>query len=329
MKRLIFTALCFLILSVPLFAQDEPINARYGTLRVGGIIQTTLTYNLDTLETQTAFALRSSRLLFSGTVLSDRVKYFVQTEGTTSPYVLDTKVMLTNYIPLTTISIGRFLPNFTYYMPRSVAKLDLINYPLFVLNYGMWRQIGIQTTTKTDYVDFNLGVFNGYPQNNWTEDNDGKDILVSGLLKPIDVLRIIGYGWFGNGILGDTLDTVKNRYGGGVIFNKPLSEDMSVYVNVEYCIGSDEITSTYNISSAGYYLHLGFKVNPYIELLARYDNYDPDTDNGGDATKWITGGINYNLDGDHVRFSLNYIKKSEETAEYQNDQLITQFQLYF
>ncbi|MCK4585242.1 hypothetical protein KAU13_07495, partial [candidate division WOR-3 bacterium] len=303
MKGFILIALCILIFALPLLAQDEGVLAHYGTLKIGGIMQSTFTYNMDEDDNQTEFALKRSRLLFWGTILNDKIKYFVQTEGVASPYILDTKLIFDNYIPMTSIAIGRFCPNFTHYMPMSTAKLDMINYPLLVQSYAMWKQIGIQSATTTDYVDFNLGVFNGYDNddgggNKWVEDNDAKDVLLAAAGKPLEFLKLFGYGWFGNLLMADTLDFARNRFGGGAIVNYPLSEEMSVVFKGEFCMGTDEqVEGIDDVNSAGYYAHLGFNVNPQVELLLRYDNIDPDTDADDNATTWITLGANYRIDG--------------------------------
>ncbi|TET78142.1 MAG: hypothetical protein E3J41_05320, partial [Candidatus Cloacimonadota bacterium] len=96
MKGFILIVLCLFIFTLPLLAQDEGVLAHYGTLKIGGIMQSTFTYNMDTLDVQTEFALKRSRLLFWGTILNDKIKYFVQTEGLASPYILDTKFIFDN-----------------------------------------------------------------------------------------------------------------------------------------------------------------------------------------------------------------------------------------
>ena len=339
MRGLILVVLCLVIFAFPLFAQDEGILAHYGTLKIGGIMQSWFTYNMDTTAVQTTFSLKRTRLLFWGTI-TDQVKYFVQTEGLATPYVLDTKLIFVDFVPMTSITFGRFVPAFMHYMPMSTAKLDMINYPILVGPYAPWRQCGIQTTTKLDYFDFNLGVFNGYPANNWSDDNDAKDALGSVVVKPVEFLQLLGYGWFGNMLMGDTLDYAMNRYGGGAIINYPLNEQMSVVFKGEYVMGANEQgAGVDDLNSSGYYAHLGFHVNPMVEFLVRYEAYDPDTDNdandypGAGATTWITGGMNFRLVGDHVKFSGNYIMKTNEVPDGaedpDDDQFIVQTQVFF
>jgi len=152
---------------------------------------------------------------------------------------------------------------------------------------------------------------------------------VYGMLSETDPYMSISSdsSWFGN---VSAADSAKNRYGGGAIVNYTLSEEMSVVFKGEFCMGIDEqVEGIDDVNSAGYYAHLGFNVNPQIELLLRYDNIDPDTDKDDNATTWITLGANYFLDGEHVKFSLNYIIKMEEADEFDNDQIVAQAQLFF
>jgi hypothetical protein len=336
MRGFILAAMCLVIFALPLIAQ-EGILANYGSLKVGGIMQSWFTYNMDTTKVETELTLKRSRLLFWGTI-TDQVKYFVQTEGLSSPYILDTKFMFSDFIPMTTITVGRFCPAFTHYMPMSAAKLDMINYPILVtfkgalgneMAYAMWKQDGIQTTTVLDYVDFNLGVFNGYGSSLPGESNDAKDALASVVVKPVEFLQILGYGWFGSMLIADDADLAENRYGGGAIGHYPINEQMSVVFKAEVVMGSDEQVVGEDVGSMGYYGHLGFHLNPMVEILGRYESFDPNVDVDDDSYSWITGGANFRLVGDHVKFSANYIMKTEEAGDYDNDQFIFQTQLFF
>ncbi len=345
MKRLTAIAL-FCLMSACSFLYAEPVNIDNGVLRLGGILQTSIYYHQETTKPKTEFKMDRARFLFWGTLIPDKVKYFIQTEAVQAiaavvkdtlggmesavktPFLLDTKLSF-NYIPKTEITIGRFLPAFTIYMPRPVSKLDVVNYPLLVPAYAMWRQVGVQTTTQTKYLDFNLGLFNGYPSNNWSDNNDNKDALFSGAIKPVDFVKILGYGWMGNVVLDEPADLAKNRYGGGLSINRKFPEKMALVINGEYVLGEDETIAGQTTKSAGYYGHVGFSINPYVELIVRYDNFDPDTDTDNNATSWITGGLNLKIKGDNAKIAVNYVNKQEEGTSVDNDIFVTQFQVSF
>ena len=319
--------------SIFVFAYAEPIDVGKGTLKLGGILQTTLSYTQDTLSPQTSFKMSRARFLFFGAIIPDKVKYFIQTEATGSPLLLDTKLQFF-YLPKTEITCGRFLPNFTYYMPQSTAKLDLVNYPLVTTKYAVWRQVGIQTTTTTDYLDLNLGVFNGYPANNLADNNDAKDLLGRATFKLLNGIQLFGYAWMGNLLMAEDTDLENSRYGGGISIERNLSENgMAIVLRGEYLMAGDEDTTNATVNSMAYYGHAEFRLNPQIGLLVRYDGYDANTDVADNGLNWITGGVNFYLAGTNVMFYLNYIKKINDvpsgSSDPDDDEVILQAQVAF
>lgn len=297
---------------------DDLMDVKVGSgpLKIGGILQCWYFNTQDEAQVQSSFQMKRARLLFWGEIVPEKVKYFIQTDGVGSPFVLDVKLQF-YFIPNTEIAFGRFLPNFTQYMPRSTAKLDLINYPLVVLRYAMWRQVGIQTTTRTKFADFNLGLFNG-PANNWTDNNDAKDFFARVSLKPANRIRLGGYRWQGKSLEGES-DMDVTRTGAFL----DISLDKGVF-NAEYITGKDG-----ELASKGFYAHMGFKVLPKVELLARYDSFDPNTDMEDNGETWITTGLNYFIQSDRAKIFLNYIIKQEETHSIDNNEFIVQTQIFF
>jgi len=329
--RLLPVAVLLLAAAVPAFA--EAIEAGKGSLKLGLILQPTISWTQNELAPETSMTMKRARFLLSGEILPGKVKYFVQTEAVGSPTLLDMKLQF-YYLPKTEIAVGRFLPNFTTYMPMSTAKLDLINYPLMVTRYGMWRQVGIQTTTTTSSVDFNLGLFNGYPANNWTDNNDGKDVLLRVGAKPSKGLVVFGNAWLGNAVLAESTDLKKNLFGGGVVFDRTFSGNRSGLSFRGECLwGREDAASGGKVRSFGAYANLGWKINPSVECLVRYDRFDPNTKTGENGISWITTGVNYYLQGQNVMLYLNYIKKVNETGaglkDPKDDELILQVQVFF
>jgi len=329
--KLILAASLILIGSIPSLA--ETIETGKGTLKLGLILQPTVAWTQSDLSPTTSLTMKRARFLFFGEIIPGKVKYFIQTEAVGSPSLLDMKLQF-YYLPKTEIAIGRFLPSFTHYMPMSTAKLDLINYPLMVSKYGMWRQVGIQTTTTTSFVDFNLGLFNGYPSNNWSDNNDGKDLLLRAAAKPSKSFLVFGNAWLGNAVLAKSEDLSKNLYGGGILFEKALSESpMAISFRGECLWGREETTTGGKINSLGLYANVGLKINPRVEFLVRYDMFDPNTKTGENGQRWITAGVNYYLQGQNVMFYLNYIKKIDEVAaglkDPKDDEIVLQAQVFF
>lgn len=336
-----------------------------GDLKIGGILQAGFTYNVEDETGFDSFTLNRARFLFWGTIIPDKVKYFVQLDHRGGTSVLDYKAQFF-YIEKTEIAVGRFLPNFTVYMPLSTAKLEMINYPLTTLRFAVWRQVGIQSTTKTDYVDFNLGIFNGYPANNFTDDNDAKDFFGRVEIKPpIEqaTVRFGGYGWIGSALpsLSETVvDTIpvenadddtlyftryvtttlpeetlkRNRFGGFATVDY-TKDEMTLRFRGEFLMAESEkltghtMDDVVSVDAQAFFAHVGIQPRKEVEFLARYDFHDPNTDMDDDGETWITGGVNYYMEGINAMLYLNYIHKMEQGDEIDNDLVQAQVQISF
>lgn len=331
----------------PAFAEMEAIKVGKGSLKVGGVLQAGFTYNMedeDVMKISNSFTLNRVRFLFWGDIVPEKVKYFVQTEGKGGTGVLDYKARFF-YIPQTEICIGRFVPNFTWYQPQSTGKLEFINYPWTTTMYAQWRQTGIMSTTTTEYVDFNLGIFNGGDiPNNVTDNNDAKDFLLRADFKvPVEAatVRIGGFGWLGNALPTDVAanpdeETYSmNSFGGFAVADYKMDNDMVLKFRGEFVTGTCEYSTdgTFDnideTTSQAMFVQGSVMPMPKWEFLARFETYDPNTDMDDDKVTAITGGVNYYLEGINSMFYLNYIHIGEETTDVDNDRVQLQAQILF
>jgi hypothetical protein len=355
MKKLLFLVIVVMLFSlfVSHLASAELANIQVGkgTLKIGGILQAGFIYYVKDETGINSFTLNRARFLFWGEIVPDKVKYFVQTETKGSPSILDYKAQFF-YIQKTEVAVGRFLPNFTWYMPMSTAKLEMINYPLTTTKYAVWRQVGIQTTTQTDYLDFNLGIFNGGDvPNNTSDNNDAKDFLIRADVKPpIDQakVRFGGFAWIGSAkpptsFFDTTTHYVSNpddktfkanRFGGFATADY-TKDEMTFRFRGEFLMAEDEYLTGPSVDekdtrkSQAYFAHVGVQPVKQVEFLARYEAYDPNTDMDDDGISAITGGVNYYLEGINSMFYLNYIHKMEQGTEIDNDEVQAQMQITF
>lgn len=223
--------------SVPFAAADfEAVRSGYGSLTIGAVFQAGFTYYVgtDRLDTETnkvydlgynnAFYIGYARLAFKGIIVDDRVRYMFQVDlnprdeyvQAAGPMLLDAKLGF-KYIPYTTIWVGRFAPDFTYFNPLNVAQLELIDYPLMNQLLCVQRQTGLVVAVNHKYFEFNLGATNGLHFNkfteylnpedrndeglgntDWGDENTYKDIFASLAVKPVQGLRMWGGFWWGN-----------------------------------------------------------------------------------------------------------------------------------
>ena len=325
--------LTFALLITAMPASAEPVEIGFGSLKIGGIYQGAFTYFEDDMKAN-EFKLKRARLLLSGTLIPDKVKFFVQADGVGTPFVLDSKLILT-VIPNTALTFGRFVPNYSLYMPRSTAKLDFINYPLTTTQYAMWRQTGLQFNTTTEYVDISGGIYNGYQTeegssalkgNDWGDNNDAKDYLGRIDIKPMKNLKIGLFGWMGSPYDFSTdEDYDATRYGANVeLYIEGL------HLAAEYVAASTDISGTSDsIDGNAFFAQASYAINDSFEVLGRYDHADSNTDVDDNAVTWMTAGINYSLEKWYTKFFLNYVMKDEEGKEVDNDEVIFMAQYSF
>lgn len=300
-----------LVILVPVKADTE-VTVGITSLKLGGLGQFTAQYFDDVADSPSKFKLKRARLFIWGTIIPDKVKFFVQTDGTGSPYVLDSKLIL-GYIPKTSLIFGRMLPNFSLYMPQSTGKLDLVNYPLSTLKYAMWRQTGIESISKLKFVDLTFGIFNGYQDgvkgNDWGDNNDAKDFLARVDIKPAKGLKIGLFTWLGSPydpVADDDFDA--NRYGANVEWKSDFLQLCG-----EYIMGDNNKSVDDNIDSFAMFAQVLVPLmDKKIELILRQDYYEPDKDSDNDEEAWTTFGFNYKILKYNTMFYLNYIYKSKD-----------------
>ncbi|NQS97412.1 MAG: porin [candidate division Zixibacteria bacterium] len=362
--------------SLPVFACGEGEECEGGIcvedvkFKLAGNFQTLLLLKAEDLDKVNTgpidqFKMGRARLFLKGTVLPEKFYFVTQVElGYYNQPLLDFKFIYAGLPMNTYFTFGRFKPNFTYYMPRSTAKLDFANYPLLVQHFGMNWQMGAQTTTNLGILKLNLGVFNGQDiPNNFTDNNKYKDFLVrTDFMYPLGPgkLDLAGYGWFGTGtgevmeVNPDTTEVEEIPYvstGGVEQFANSRFGFTAAYtfgpmnVRAEYVASTDEQFKNptgaviEDFSRSSYYFQAGYKfMQEKMEALVRYEMYDQDTDVDKTEKTWLTLGLNYYLHEWKTMLYLNYIMRDAgddyepELTDYKagkNDMILLQAQMAF
>lgn len=274
----------------------------------------------DELGPNDQFKMNRARLILKGEVIPEKVCLVAQFEMNATNPMRDFKFIYAGLPMNTYIAFGRMKPNFTYYMPRSTAKLDFIHYPLMVYAYGMDWQMGVQTTSKISMFKINLGMFNGQDiPNNYTDNDKNKDFFFRGDFKiPVGPGKLMAgaYGWIGTSTDSytaaptDIEDLANSRYGfmGGYGFG-------SLHVMGEYLMTTDEYlenaTSTIEeMTGNSFYVQASYKfMEEKIGTLIRMETLDTDTEEDDNEYTWTTIGVNYYMDSWKTMLYLNYMMR--------------------
>ena len=84
-----------------------------------------------------------------------------------------------------------------------------------------------------------------------------------------------------------------------------------------------------DIQGMGWYIQSGYLITTMLELAARYQEFDPNTDISNDKAQWITVGVNVYLRSHNLKIQTDYTFKKEQANEFNNDVFQVQLQLDF
>ena len=123
-------------------------------------------------------------------------------------------------------------------------------------------------------------------------------------LKPLGKTN----GKYGRLTIGGGINTGKNRTDytvGGLYIGYRYKK---LYANFEYA-SADGYNGSYvsDKKASGFYGTLGYKITPRVQLIARYDRFDPNKNKSNDIRQEITAGINWFIKGQAIRVILNYV----------------------
>jgi phosphate-selective porin OprO/OprP len=172
-------------------------------------------------------------------------------------------------------------------------------------------------------IDYRIGVFNGEGINvadsNSAKSSSGR--VIAHILKGFDVGASYYSGWDMFRVAKGEPDINQNRSRYGFEFNYDYKR---FYFRGEYLQGKDG-----SISREGWYLQTGYFVIPAkLQLLAKYDVYDPNKSKADDmSTRYIIG-ASYQFNN-WAKLAANYNFCEEEGTSINNNFGSVQFQIGF
>lgn len=330
------------------------VEAGWGHMKLSGVMQATLSASDLANENESRdveFAFKRMRLILSGGFLDERVGYYVEGDmANVGGFLLDARASL-KFLRGLEVRFGRFIPDFTYFMPANVGRLMTIDYPVVTERFGVFRQVGLETWFRHDYFDIVAGVFNGmrfreegvvsspelmkgFMGADWTnlaDDNTGKDFLARLVAKPVEGLEIGGYIWYGipqytwyDVAAGRMADEAADM----VLFGaeaRYLREELTLLAEyamrrIYYPDGALDpqmlpVEPDPRVGHGGF-LHAGYRFVKRLELMLRGDYFDDNMDNEDLGEEiWGTLGVNHFLDDIHARTTLEYILKVREKED--------------
>jgi hypothetical protein len=278
------------------------------TPKVGAYIQ--FWYSADQTKPD-EFNIKRARISLKGK-LNELMSYYTEFDTMSPGRPITYTWVDLNFCPEAKLRIGRLYYPFGIEYTTPPSKYDTINVTkTFDTYFGGTKDFGIQLSGEVEQFKYALAVVNGN-EGKFSDDNEKKDVVVHLVFTPVKGLDLGASRYEGR--KGDP--AVDNIRTGGEL---SLSYD-PLYLEAEYAVGKDDKTE-----SEGWYVQIIYKVNPKLEGLVKYENWDPDVDIADDKINVTTLGLNHYFDGG--KLSVNYEIHSEEKNETENDKFITQLQI--
>jgi phosphate-selective porin OprO and OprP len=324
--------------------QDAEANKKSFLITAARQIQisgyTQLRYqNLDERHKYNGFDLRRARLDFKGKI-SPFMSIRLQTELADKPKLLDAyaEIKLNDYFNIT---LGQFGIPFSMENLASITKLELIDYsqPVDaltargkdVIGNQNGRDIGIQLggalikSGNVNVVEYRLGIFNGSGINVADTANEAKDVVGRIIVNPVKGLSLgtSYYNGFGKAVKPTTeykgRSQVRNRFGLEIAYTTNR-----LVIKSEFIQGKDA-----KAKRAGWYILAGYYVIPAkLQLITKFDTYDPNISVSDNITQNYVVGTNFNFNA-WSRIQASYTFREEEGPSANNNSLSVQYQIGF
>jgi phosphate-selective porin len=302
-------------------------------LQISGLVQARY-QGFEQSTVNNAFDLHRARLDAKGNI-TDQWSYEIYTEFASTVKLVDayTAYKFADYLKFT---MGQFKLPFSNeslvsdsqleFIDRSQGVEALVSRSKDVIGNSNGRDIGAQLSgsfAKIDnryLFDYAFGVFNGAGYDVTTDNNNHKDFSGRLVIHPIRNLDVGGSIYRGEGIpTGGTVSQTRNRYG---FDGKYVIGALSL--TAEYIHGTDAA-----IQRDGWFGQAGYYIIPQIQLVARYDTYDPNAVIRTDRSTIYAGGVNFVFNR-WTKLAVDYLDKREETAtQLKNNILEAQLQIAF
>lgn len=169
-------------------------------------------------------------------------------------------------------------------------------------NFGSTRALGVRVIGNYSLMDYNLAFnssdryfhtpFAGPEFTGWVD------------FKPLGKTD----GKYGKLTIGSGINTGHNKTTYTVGNFYVGYKYKKLWTNFEYGIADGYNGSYVSTNKAeGFNYTLGYKINPHLQILGRFDQFDPNRNIKNDTRREYTAGINWFIKGQALRIILNYV----------------------
>lgn len=249
------------------------------------------------------------------------------------------------------LKAGQYKTHFGWEQILSDTKLLTIERSLPNDRLTDGRQIGTSVTGAIldKRVSYAIGMFNGTSVNNSFNDNDhfmytariqGTVLKTDDQKWPVEwnmginglsskdggaggTITKSGFGFTGNNFSGD-----RNAWGVDTQVKVGPFDIQAEYLRNRF--EPDNGTPANGFEADGWYLLGGYYVLPkYLQAVVKFEGFDPDKGEAGNATEVWTFGLNYYVKGDDLKLMANYLYGDQDGVGEGKGRLLLRAQVMF
>ena len=171
-------------------------------------------------------------------------------------------------------------------------------------NFSNIRKVGLRVRGDYKYLDYDFGTYSSGTY--FSDFIPGGEFDVWVNAKPLAKSK----GKYGKLKTGMGLSTGKRHSTDYFVGSFGLHYSYKkLWTQMEYSFanGSNGYSGLSSKHRQGWYVTLGYKLTKKLEIVARYDDFDPDKSIGRNNTREYSAGINYYIKGQALKLVLDYI----------------------
>lgn len=257
-----------------------------------------LTYNINNIDVGINGKFRDDKTYYEA-----RLRFAPHHEHNFFQYLPSNIYIATRAIPHHTVIVGNTRTATGYEGAKSSTVIPFIMRSQISRNFGNTKQLGVRVKGNYSLVEYDLG---GYSSDTYFHSFfPGAEFAGWVSLKPLGKTN----GKYGRLKIGSGITTGQNETDYTVAGAYASYEYKKLYANFEYgkANGYNGAKGLSSNKAEGLYTTLGYKITPKLQILGRYDEYQPDTEHSNETKREYTAGLNYFIKGQALKLMLNYV----------------------
>lgn len=229
-----------------------------------------------------------------------------------------------NKIPNHRIQFGRSRGQVGIEGGTSSYILPFVNRSQIARNFGNLRTTTLKVIGNYNYIDYSLAF--GSSGRYFTSGFPGCEFTGWVNIKPFGSKD----GKFGKLTLGGGLNSGHNQFNYNVGTVYIGYKHKKLWTNFEAAIadGYNGAAALSTAKASGFAYTLGWKIKPYLQIIGRVDQFDPDRKTTNNKKTEYSAGINWFIKGQAIKLVLNYVFcQNQNSKDSQKIILFTQITL--